>query len=296
MSRSGVTLSLLLALQFGCSSKDDTPSTPNPEDTGTIEDAGDETIAETSDPDAPTDTPTTGGCAPGEKTGVAGKTDSLKTSTGVLFNVRTATSYDPTVKTALVVVYAPAGADRALTESFTKLTPDVTKRGWIVAYANHVTPSTAAAVKGVAEIPKIISDQWCVDPARIYLTGHSDGGSVTTLVTLQAAVDAAAIGPSAAGVNGAYLAGQKCTAPVSVMVMHGRDDTLFPGFGKEAADWWQKCFKCTAGPAEANGCIPYTGCEGGVEVRYCEKPITHPTWPNMNADLLDFFDRFKRTK
>src|SRR5258708_5562786 len=289
-------LALLASSTIAACSSKDAPAQPSA-DTGGASDGGDETLGETGDETAgeTSDAPATG-CAPGEKTGAAGKTDGLKSTTNVKFNVRTPAAYDPTAATPLVMVYAPAGGDPATTETFTKLTPDVLKRGWIVAYADHIASTSPAALKGVAGIPKLISDQWCIDQARIYITGHSDGGSVTSLIAIQSLVGAAAVGPSAAGVNGAYLAGQKCPAPIAVMVMHGKNDTLFPGYGKEAADWWQKCFKCTVGAPLANGCIPYTGCDGGVEVRYCETPFTHPQWPNMNADLLDFFDRFKLAK
>ena len=278
----------IFALSLGCSSKDGAPLA---DDTGTTDDTGDDTAT-----DAPGETPPATACAPGEKTGAAGKTDGLKTAVGTKYNVRTAATYDPTAATPLVIVYAPAGGDPATTESFTKLTPDVTARGWMIAYLDHLTPSTPAIAKNAASIAQLVSDQWCVDPTRIYLTGHSDGGSTASIVAIGKLVGAAALGPSAAGVNGAYLASQKCPAPLPVMVMHGKNDTLFPGFGKEAADWWQKCFKCTAGAALPNGCIPYTGCEGGVEVRYCERNATHPQWPAMNADLLDFFARFTLPK
>jgi polyhydroxybutyrate depolymerase len=44
-----------------------------------------------------------------------------------------------------------------------------------------------------------------------------------------------AIAPSAAGVNGKDLAEYSCPEPLPVMVMHSRNDTVFPGYGAEAA-------------------------------------------------------------
>jgi hypothetical protein len=47
----------------------------------------------------------------------------------------------------------------------------------------------------LATIPALVARKWCIDEARIYLTGQSDGGMA-----------ADAIAPNAAGVNGKNLA------------------------------------------------------------------------------------------
>jgi polyhydroxybutyrate depolymerase len=41
--------------------------------------------------------------------------------------------------------------------------------------------------------------------------------------------------PSGAGVNGKDLAEYSCPEPLPVMVMLSRNDTVFPGYGAEAA-------------------------------------------------------------
>jgi hypothetical protein len=49
---------------------------------------------------------------------------------------------------------------------------------------------------------------------------------------------------SGAGVNGKDLAEYSCPEPLPVMVMHSRNDTVFPGYGAEAARWEVRPQEC----------------------------------------------------
>jgi polyhydroxybutyrate depolymerase len=126
----------------------------------------------------------------------------------------------------------------------------------------------------------------------VFLTGHSDGGTVATAVTvLGKATRPAAIAPSAAGFRGPDLATYACPPPVAVMVQHGRHDDLFPGFGGEAAAWWAACNGCRAEPERrADGCLAYPGCRAGGATLYCEHEGRHVDWPRRNERILEFFE------
>ncbi|MBW2263392.1 MAG: poly(3-hydroxybutyrate) depolymerase, partial [Deltaproteobacteria bacterium] len=179
----------------------------------------------------------------------------------------------------------------------TGLTTPALAAGFIIAYADHVSPRYETDVIELGTIPGLIAGRWCVDEGRIYLTGHSDGASVASLLVIYDDISPlpAAIAPSAAGVNSSFLASVSCTGPVPVMVIHASGDTLFPGYGREAADWWLGCFDCDATtPAPLpDGCLPYTGCTDGVEVQYCEWAGAHGNWPShLNASIINFFQRF----
>jgi polyhydroxybutyrate depolymerase len=78
--------------------------------------------------------------------------------------------------------------------------------------------------------PSSVARKWCIDEARIYLTGQSDGGMAADAIAFLAKMrgTADAIAPSAAGVNGKDLAEYSCPEPLPVMVMHSRNDTVFP--------------------------------------------------------------------
>lgn len=281
MRRSCTAILLALAcFSWACAEEGDGAADAGPPDDG--------------GPDAGEYTPPT--CEPGSKPGATGNTDGLASPAGVPFNVRVPTDYDPTVGHPLLMVYSPAGATEFDTELFTGLTPDGLEAGYIVAYADWRSPQYSVYVADLGKIPGEIAEQWCVDENRIYLTGYSDGGTMASLMVIWEQVDPvpAAFAPSAAGVSAAYLASQTCPPPIPVMVLHSSGDTLFPGYGAQAAAWWAECNGCDPDPGAPlpDGCEPYTGCDEGVEVRYCEGTGAHGYWQDLNQSMIEFFDRF----
>jgi polyhydroxybutyrate depolymerase len=178
-------------------------------------------------------------------------------------------------------------------ESFTGLTPEAFARGYIVAYADHALANDPNVLTDAGSIPKLVGDKWCVDPKRVYLTGHSDGGSMAIGVEINQFSPIAAVAPSAAGVSASTLQGIPCPSPpIATMVMHSSGDQLFPvSYGTDEASWFAKCDGCMGtGGAHADGCLPRTGCADGTEVVYCQGTAPHGVWPNLNASILDFFD------
>ncbi len=231
-------------------------------------------------------------CDPGTKPGRAGVSNDEKTSAGIRYMVKTPVNYNASIAHPLLMVYAPGGRDRYETENYTYLTNEATAAGFIVVYADHrkMTPET---IEALADIPGLIEEKWCVDKKRIFLTGHSDGG--TTAMGIAFMNDTkhipAAIAPSAAGIRDEDLQAYHCPNPIPVMVMHSSQDTLFPGYGKEAIRWWAACNGCGTASSEkdSDGCITYTGCIKNVTTRYCEGTGRHPEWPGNNKAIIEFF-------
>jgi polyhydroxybutyrate depolymerase len=236
-------------------------------------------------------------CPTGSRDGPPGATDGLSTVGGVSFNVRAPDDYDPERARGLIVAYAPSGGTAEFIETATGLTSDAMAAGHLIAYVDHVSPVDIPGAMDVAAVPSLVAEKWCVDPSRVYLTGSSDGASViyTMLLNGYLEIAPAAIAPFAAGASGEELAKTDCLAgPLPVMVLHNADDAVFPGYGAGARDWWVACNGCDAAGGEplANGCVPYTGCADGVEVQYCEGTGGHGGWPDLNASMIAFFDRF----
>lgn len=231
-----------------------------------------------------------GACAPGTRQGKAGSTDGETTAKGIAYNVRTPETYDPTAAYPLLMVYAPAGMSRFRTERFTGLTADATAAGFVVAYADRRRLSIEVIAE-LGTIPSLIAAQWCINPKRVYLTGHSDGGTVALALLEKTTAIPAALAPSAAGIRGTDLAAFACPAPRPVMVMHSANDTHFPGFGTEAAAWWAACNRCDPTPSDPmlNGCRAYPNCAGGAATWYCEGTGSHAAWPALNDSLIKFF-------
>lgn len=232
-------------------------------------------------------------CSVGSKLGGAGPTNGLTSRDGVRYNVRTPANLDPTRAHPLLVVYAPAGYSAQQSEYLTRLTTEATRRGFIVAYAGSRPMSVKTVVK-LARVPEEVANLWCIDSKRVYATGHSDGATVSTALVLLAETKGvfSAIAPSAAGFSRKDLESFRCPAPIPVMVMHGGQDTHFPGWGKEAAQWWASCNACDIAKSPApvrGGCVSFQDCAPGGATLYCEGSGSHRDWPPLGGEILRFF-------
>ena len=231
-------------------------------------------------------------CDSGTKSGHAGVTNDEQTSAGIRYLVKTPANYNAHIAHPLLMVYAPARTNRYESENFVSLTQEATAAGFIVVYADHraMNPDT---IEKLAEIPGLIEQKWCVDHKRIFLTGHSDGGTSAMAIAFLNGTKhiPAAIAPSAMGIRGEDLKAYQCPDPLPVMLLHSVQDRLFPGYGKEAIQWWAACNGCDASPPvkDADGCVTYRGCKNNATTRYCEGTGSHTTWPGSNTAIIDFF-------
>jgi polyhydroxybutyrate depolymerase len=235
-------------------------------------------------------------CSPGTRSGAAGIVDNLLSTRGVRFNVRTPSNYDRGLAHPLLVVYAPANTHRFASEEFAGLTREATARGFIVVYPDH----RRLAMKSfdeLGEVPGMVSGRWCVDTRRIYAVGHSDGGTASEAIVFLGKTDLpmAGLAASGAGIRGEDLKSYSCPSPRPAMIIHSRDDRLFPlpAYGRQAADWWAQCNRCEALPPDprGDGCVEYRQCSGGAQTLYCEISGPHTRWPGMNTALLGFFTK-----
>ncbi|MBN1335273.1 MAG: poly(3-hydroxybutyrate) depolymerase [Deltaproteobacteria bacterium] len=266
--------------------------------TGCSQDSGE--TADTHEPDDTGEAPPVD-CEPGTREGAAGETDGLESADGISYNVRAPAEYDPTRAHPLLVVYAPAGGDPDTTEDFTRLTQDALDAGMVIAYPDHVSPTSASVIERLGRIPGEVAARWCIDPERVYLTGHSDGGSTASVIAIWELLDPApaAIAPSAAGVDADWVEAAGCPGPMPVMVLHSTGDTLFSvsqGFGEAVAQWWATCNACGPKPTAPleDGCVAWPDCAEGTEVLYCEGTRAHGYWPSLNASMIAFFGRHER--
>jgi len=230
-------------------------------------------------------------CPPQSRPGPAGDSPAEETPRHVRYSVKTPANYDATRAHPLIVVYAPHGANRFLSERFVGLTRAATRAGFVIAFADS-RPLDLATIEDLGVIPDRIAARWCVDERRIHLTGHSDGGTVATAIALQQKRTRrpAAIAPSAAGFRKDDLGAFPCPPPLAVMVLHNRDDEHFPDYGAQAAQWWAACNGCASPPQRReDGCLGYPACRAGGATLYCEGEGGHAAWPNHNEAMLDFF-------
>jgi len=223
--------------------------------------------------------------------GKAGVTDDITFNEDLNYHLRAPQNYDATKGHPLLMVYAPAGRSGKATEEFIRITKVATESGFIVAYADSQRMSMET-VTTFGQLPKHISNSWCIDPDQIYMVGHSDGGTISTaLAFLEKTKDIpTAIVPSGAGMRGIDMQTNACPDPLPVMVLHNKDDRHFPGFGAETVKWWANCNQCekTATASDISGCVEYMNCSDKVRTLFCEAEGSHSKWPDLNGSIVKF--------
>jgi polyhydroxybutyrate depolymerase len=233
-------------------------------------------------------------CLAGSRLGLAGSTDGKVSADGIRYMVRTPSNYDPTFAHPLLMVYAPAGLSRWESERLTGITTSATGAGFVVAYTDHKSLNIST-IEQLGTIPGLVAKEWCIDESRVYATGHSDGGTASLMLAVieKTKTVPAAIAPSAAGVTGKDLEEFQCRDPLPVMIIHSKNDKLFPGWGAQTSTWWAGCNQCDVTKTKPKplegGCRAYQGCVSGGATLYCEGTGSHRDWPNLNPVMLDFF-------
>ncbi|MBX3081447.1 MAG: hypothetical protein KF716_07400 [Anaerolineae bacterium] len=157
--------------------------------------------------------------------------------------------------------------------------------------------SDADDVQFFRDLISYMQTNYCIDPARLYVNGISNGGAMTVRLACALNDQLAAVATVAAAV----VRTQVCTppAPIPLMEFHGTKDTfvpydqprgLFPPVKEWTHDW-----------AVANGCdatpltLPTQGEVSGEEYQHCTNNANvilytieggGHTWPGTKAHLL----------
>ncbi|HIE90053.1 MAG: poly(3-hydroxybutyrate) depolymerase [bacterium] len=210
----------------------------------------------------------------------------------VSYNVTTPLNYRRDFAHPLLMVWAPNGFSAFMSERYTGLTRDATEQGFVVVHASSIRLGLKS-IEVLGQIPLAVMAQWCIDPALVFYTGHSDGGTVSTALTVMddLSVHPRAIAPSAMGMRGQDMEAFSCPVPTSIMLMHNQDDGHFPGFGADVIKWWAKCNQCAAGtvPTVLGNCKEFVGCADGSVTLLCEPEGSHMYWPGHELDPVAFF-------
>jgi polyhydroxybutyrate depolymerase len=174
-----------------------------------------------------------------------------------------------------------------------------------------------AGIDHVAVISRMLDDAESVakvDPRRVFVTGHSNGGMMAYRLACALSDRIAAIAPNASYLmnrdydrllNPLVFACQP-TRPVPVLHMHGLADTCAPFDGgqstgpeggqrppaQDSIDAFVANNRCNAEPVQtySNGdsrCVAYSGCEDGADVVRCTTDSAGHVWagsPDLGAE------------
>ena len=214
----------------------------------------------------------------------------------------------------LVILLHGYGVTGEVQDAYLKLTPAANAAGMITVHPDG-TPNAlgkrywnatdaccagpASKVDDSAYIDAIIHEakaRYAIDPKRVYLVGHSNGGFMSHRMACDHADEVAAI-VSIAGATWDDASRCRPSEPVSVVEVHGRSDTtiLFDG-NRIAGRTYPGAEQTVATWAELDGCDPtpvadpepagrkivddlppatvtaYGGCEDGTAVELWDQP------------------------
>ncbi|WP_333769398.1 extracellular catalytic domain type 1 short-chain-length polyhydroxyalkanoate depolymerase [Streptomyces sp. IBSBF 2435] len=208
--------------------------------------------------------------------------------------------------------------------SYSNLAPTADANGFIVAAPTGVVPSGSGFIWNVPyvtpsgtrddagflrQVIDTLTANACVDPARVFATGYSGGGRMTSALGCMLADKVAAIAP-VSGIRAGRPDPSDRSRPdlstctpsraVPVIAFHGQQDTTNPyNGGGDATAWqysvpvaqqaWAGLDGCTAGPATAQvsthvSRTVYSGCRDGAEVQLYTISNGGHTWPDSSQD------------
>src|ERR1019366_620949 len=207
------------------------PGAPSGSGSGSSSSGGD-----ASSPPVPTTPPVS--CS--GKTGARGDTTVSLTSGGYARDslLHVPSSYDPTKGTMLVVNYHGYSSNAAEQIALTGMNPVSDSKNFIVAYPDglgagwnagacctETQPANVDDVQFTKDLLSLLESQYCIDPARIYATGMSNGGFMSHYLACTMADTFAAVAP-VAGVLGVDPSTCPPSRPVPIEDFHGTADAV----------------------------------------------------------------------
>ncbi len=215
-------------------------------------------------------------------------------------------SYDPNTPTPLVLSFHGFTSDQAQQALISGMRSKSDDEGFVVVHPLGVGlvnswnggdccgEAESAGVDDVQfarDLVAEVSRRVCVDPARVYATGFSNGGFLSHRLACEASDLIAAIAPVAGVFSGDY----PCTPnrPIPVLDFHGTADVVVPyngslllGFDSvsDTVEHWSNHNNCSASSTVSydNGdttCETRDGCDPNGDVTLCTVSLGGHTWP-----------------
>jgi polyhydroxybutyrate depolymerase len=195
-------------------------------------------------------------------------------------------------------------------ERFIVATLDAEDRRWNV----PVQDNRADDVAYVGDVISHVAARVCTDDTRVYATGFSGGGRMSSLLGCRLGSRIAAIAP----VSGLRFPGPCNGRPVPVLTFHGLADPQNTYDGHAAGrgeEWLESVPDALAGWARHNACkqdlilddppgplstMRYEGCSNGAEVRMIRIDGLGHTWTKEEVDttgvMWQFFKSHRQSR
>lgn len=220
-----------------------------------------------------TSVPATSDAGPASETPVRGDTDPVPFGGARPVDLYVPTAYSPEKPAPLVVLLHGYGASGKVQELYFGLRGHAESRGFLFAHPDGTIDKTgkrfwnaseccdfaSSGVDDVAYLDGLVEEigkRYKVDPKRVFLIGHSNGGFMSYRLACDKANRFAAIA-SLAGTMWADASRCKPSEPVSILHIHGTgDDTIAYEGGSFSSAKYPGAKETVARWAGFNGCDP----------------------------------------
>lgn len=169
------------------------------------------------------------------------------------------------------------------------------KKNFIVAYPNAFPYGFWLYGEGSSDVTFLrrvvdeIAGTYCIDPKRVFVDGHSNGGLMADRLACDAADKFAAFAPYAGASSQADLqptgmGGCSPSRPVPIAMFHGDSDSAAPiQYQRANRDWWvdrDNCATPASHSTDTYGTLDvYAPCDGGAEIWWRVMTNQNHGWP-----------------
>jgi polyhydroxybutyrate depolymerase len=222
--------------------------------------------------------------------------DFIETVDGRSYRLHVPASYSPNVAAALVVNFHGYDRTAAEQEQYSGLIPISDSQGFIL-----VTPEGSGSPQGwdifgvydengvndvafTSALVQQIQGELCIDSARVYAIGISNGAEMASQVACDLPQTFAAVAAIAGVIN------QDCTTPVPVVTFQGTaDENVLFEWAPGAVEAWATTNGCslageTTPVSDHVELVAYQGCTAGAEVAFYIIDGGGHTWPGAADD------------
>ena len=205
-----------------------------------------------------------------------------------VFNVVVPDGHDGDTPVPVVLAFHGWSLNPVTMATMSSLSTTAQEHDFVVAYAQGVGNSwNAGSCCGVAFNQQVddiefvralidnIGENLCVDLARVYATGFSNGGMLSHRLACEASDVIAAIAPVAGVV---MIEGPDCTPtrPMPIMHFHGTADTSVAYEGNGMVDH-------VSVPTSTAGWVDRNGCDPEPQITFAQDDTTCQTWSNCGG-------------
>jgi poly(3-hydroxybutyrate) depolymerase len=208
------------------------------------------------------------------------------------YYVKVPPSYDPGRPYPLLFVFHPSNNPIDWAEKNSGFEEAGARGAAIIVYPGSAGKGWEAADVVLFEpLYQQLTENYCVDLARVFAAGESSGGDYSSILGCEFGDKLTAIGPCATKAVAAYpleVAKRACKGSVSAVIIHGvRDSVVGAENGPATRDFYQTLNQCapTSTPVDGytddqSNCVKFDGCAAERATYWCQH--NDPNYGNTN--------------